>query len=350
MTEKGYLTFKLNNSLYCIDTNCVEEIFFLPELTPIPEAPRDIVGVVNLRGEILPVMDLNLRLGYRYLDYHLTDSIIVIHWEKSRVGIIVNEVQEVINLSSEEITTQLSLEREEKGIEQHKFISGIAKSGENILVPLDPEHLLGYVEKHDLTLTEGLKKGEENQEHLLEERRVFCPNATPEERAIFRKRAESLRRSAEIEDLTNFKPIAVVVLNDEFFALDLTIVREFADIKKVTPIPCSPPHIIGNMNLRGEILTLIDIRGLLNLSMDGMRSNSKAIVVQVEDIVAGIIGEKVFDVMFINPEEITTVPTAVHSLNDEYVIGTAPYQGKMMSILDINKILLSGSLVVEQVV
>ncbi|MBR8827139.1 MAG: purine-binding chemotaxis protein CheW [Gomphosphaeria aponina SAG 52.96 = DSM 107014] len=363
MTEQGYLIFSLNNSLYCLETNCVEEIFFLPELTSIPEAPRELVGVLNLRGEILPVIDLNLRLGYGSPDYQLTDSIIVIRWQKSRVGIIVNEVQEVRTISSEEITTQLSYGQEvgegssNSGFERHKFVAGIAKSGEDLLIPVDPEHLLGYVEKPELNLTEDPEEGEEEiqnnhhgNEELLAQKRGFCLNASPEERAIFRQRAESLRKTSATEDLTGFKPIAVVVLNNEFFAIDLNLVREFADIKKVTPIPCCPPHIIGNMNLRGEILTLIDIRGLLNLSLDGMANGSKAIVVQVEDIMAGIIGEKVFDVMFINPEEITSVPTAVHSLNDEYVVGTAPYQDKMMSILDINKVLLAGGLIVDQTV
>jgi len=74
MESYPYLTFTLDQSLYGINTFLVEEIFFLPELTSIPESPFDIVGVVNLRGEILPIMDLNLRFGYACNDYHLTDS------------------------------------------------------------------------------------------------------------------------------------------------------------------------------------------------------------------------------------------------------------------------------------
>jgi purine-binding chemotaxis protein CheW len=119
-----------------------------------------------------------------------------------------------------------------------------------------------------------------------------------------------------------------VVLNGEFFGVNLNRVREFTDVKKVTPIPCCPGHIIGNMNLRGEILTLIDIRGLLNLPLNSIAEGYKAMVVEVDGIVSGITVEEVYDVMFLNPKDITSVPTAIHSINDEYLKGATPYQEK----------------------
>ncbi|MGK7876047.1 MAG: chemotaxis protein CheW [Xenococcaceae cyanobacterium] len=359
MKDHHYLTFSLNNSLYGISTFSVKEIFYLPELTPIPEARRDIVGVVNVRGDILPVMDINIRLGYKSPDYRLTDSVVVLSSKELRVGIIVNEVHEVRNIASEEITTELSRGRELAVSERKKFIAGIARNAEDIFILLDPENLLRYVETQDVRLTEELLKIQDsyypdqfhpNGTELLESQRVFSPNATPEERAIFRKRAENLRQSADGEDLAGFSPLAVVVLNDEFFGIDLKMVREFTNIRQATPIPCCPPHIIGNMNLRGEILTLVDIRGLLNLPLMDMADSSKAMIVQAEDIVAGIKVEEVFDVMFLHPQEIKSVPTAIHSVNDECLQGTAPYHGKMMSILDMPKILLNGGLIVDEAV
>jgi purine-binding chemotaxis protein CheW len=63
MENKPYLTFNFNNLLYGVDALLVQEIFYLPELTPVVEAPEDIVGLLNLRGKILPVMHLGTRLG-----------------------------------------------------------------------------------------------------------------------------------------------------------------------------------------------------------------------------------------------------------------------------------------------
>jgi purine-binding chemotaxis protein CheW len=66
-----YLTFTHNNFIYAVEATSVQEVFFLPELSPIPESPPDIIGTVNLRGNIIPIMDLNLRFGYPPVDYQL---------------------------------------------------------------------------------------------------------------------------------------------------------------------------------------------------------------------------------------------------------------------------------------
>jgi purine-binding chemotaxis protein CheW len=353
MNEYPLLIFKLNDSLYGVNTFMVEEIFFLPEVTPIPEAPRDIVGIVNVMGYILPIMDINLRFGYETTDYNIKDSVIVLRSGDLKLGVVVNEVQEVRNITLEEITSEIAIGRELKKSQKGNFIAGIAKDEADIIIIIEPENLIHYVEKQDFD-TSQIQKIEDTLEkddlQKLEKRRVFCPNATPEQRQIFLKRAENLRQTGETDEEEGLKPLAVVSLNKEFFAIDLKIVREFTEISQLTPIPCCPGHILGNMNLRGEILTIVDIEGLLNLSLTEITENSQGVVIDVENIVAGIKVEDLVDVMFLHTSEITSVPTAIHSVNDEYLQGAAPYRGKMMSILDIPKILLSGDLIVDEAV
>ena len=353
MKECHYLTFSLNNCLYGVSTVYVEEIFFLPELTPIPEADSDIVGVINLRGEILPVMDLNLSFNYQSPGYRLTDSVVVLKSEKVRVGIIVNEVYEVRHISPSEISTELYHGRDWARVEEKKFIAGIATSGEDILILSNPESLLQYVETQKLASVEDyLEKQIQHNNHdesavLLVEKPVFCPNATRSEREVFRKRAAQLRQSEDSQNVKDLIPLAIIVLHGELFGIDLKMVREFTPIRKVTPIPCCPAHIIGNMNLRGEILTLVDIRGVLNLPLMEKIDSSQAMVVKLEDIVAGITMEEVCDVIFLNPQEITAVPTGINSGQYEYLKGAAPYQEKIMSILNLQQIFLNGGLVIN---
>lgn len=360
MKTQPYLIFRQNSSLYGIEAAAVQEIFFLPELTPIAEAPRDIVGVINLRGEILPVMDLNLRFGYHSQEYCLTDSTIVIEYQGFRVGIIVNQVQEVENISTEVIKTQLYYGRENTNQSQH-FVTGIAQLEADIVMLLNPEIVISYSqEKKEVnqqikdvqgkSLEEGTdeKIVSEDSSYFLE-MPVFCPNATPQEKEIFRQRANNLRRKEDDRDFTaSTFPLAVIALNGEYFGLNLEVVREFTDIRKVTPIPCTPDYIVGNMNLRGEIVTLIDIRSVLNIPIASADPLSKAIVIQIADLVAGIVADEVLDVMYLNTSEITAVPAALHSANDEYLRGTASYREKMMSILDLHKMLTKGGLVVDE--
>jgi len=363
MKENLYLIFSLNNSLYGISDVYVEEFFSLPELTPILESSHDLVGVVNLRGDILPVVALNLSLGYPSSDYRLTDSVVVLGWEEMRVGIIVNEVHELKNISPQEIIAKLSAERQVAGDELKKSLVGIAKSAGDILILSHPENWLQYAKLQQVKFVKDSLKQEIQESFIADEFQVngsalllpqptiFCPKATPEERSIFRERADNLKQSAEIQDLSDLRPIAVIALKGKFFGVDLAMVREFTNIRNVTPVPCCPVHIIGNMNLRGEILTLVDICGLLNLPLTGLPEGSKAMIVDVEGIVVGVMVEEICDVMFLlNPLEIRAVPPAIHSINDEYLQGVAPYAEKMMNILDLPKILLNSGLIVDEAI
>lgn len=352
--QESYLIFTFNGLRYGIATSAVQEIFFLPELMPIDEAPRDIVGILNLRGEILAVMDLNLRFGQRSLNYKITDSIIVLQWETLKLGAIVNQVHEVQDIPAEAISTQITYGRQISG-KSHHFLAGVAKTEGELVMLLDSAQLIQHSDAIETTTStdnntlihNGKTEAVATNVGTLETRR-FCPDATPEERAIFRERAENLMRSTDGQDLTGLMPIAVIGLNDEYFGLDLNLVREFTDIRDITPIPCCPDRIIGNMNLRGEIVTLVDIRRTLNLPVSGMKAALKAMVVHLDDLVAGIAIEEVCDVMYLHPSQVTPVPAAVHSANDEYLRGTAPYRHKMMSLLDLPKILSQGELEVNE--
>lgn len=345
----SYLTFNLEDDIYGINTLAVEEIFLLPELTPVPEAALDVVGVFNWRGQILPAIDLKLRFGYPATDYTLTDSIIVLKSGDWRGGLIVNQVQEVRNIAIDEITTEFSGQHDTIKAETRGVQAGIARLNDDIIILLNADAIVEN--KGDRAL--------ENRESLeLEEKldyrdrpaiwREFCPNATPEEKVIFRQRAKHLMQGVETQDSQGLRSLAVIELEQELFGIDLTIVREFTDLYKITPIPCCPPHIVGNMNLRGEILTLVDIRHILDLSRLDTLHSSKAMIVEVEDIVAGIMVEQVHDIVLVQSTDITAVPTAIHAIDDEYLLGTVSYHEKMLALLDIAKILLKGELVVDE--
>jgi purine-binding chemotaxis protein CheW len=379
MEHKSYLIFKLNQYRYGLETSVVQEIFFLPELTPVEEAPRDIVGVLNLRGNILPVMDLALRFGHRSIQYQITDSVIVIEWQGFSVGIIVNAVEEVKEIETAQIQTQISYGRKIT-TEAHHFVAGFAKLNTDIVTLLNPQNLISYSEvvnplipfpdkKNpflrqsgsedpelvDRSYPQQTRSPDQEKSSELTDRgdrvdgyEYFCPEATPEERAIFRERAANLILASDRQDIAGLMSLAVVMLNGEYFGLDLSLVREFTDIRQITPVPCCADFILGNMNLRGEIVTLVDIRQFLNLSGDGVNDVAKAMVVHLKDIVAGITIDEVCDVIYLQPSEIKAAPTSGHSGNNEYLRGTAPYRDKILGLIDFNKMITEQELVVNQ--
>lgn len=353
MKEYSYLIFSLNNRLYGISTVHVEEVFPLPELTTISSDRPELIGTVNLRGDILTVVDLNLHLGYPLPDYRLADNIAILRGETIRMGVIVNEVHEVRDISPEKLTAVSARELELMQIEQDKIIVGVVRDEGDIFILSNPEDWLSFISINDSPERvipddgNGERSQSSDSEVLSNSLPIFCQNATPEARALFRRRADNLKLSMENQVVKDLIPLAVVVLNGDLFGIALAMVREFTEIRQVTPIPCCPAQIVGNMNLRGEILTLIDIREQLNLPLADIADSSKVMVVEVEGIVTGIVVEEVRDVMYLlNPLEITDN----HSSNGKFLQGTAPYNEQTMNLLDFPSLLFKGGLIVNQLI
>ncbi|ERT04104.1 cheW-like domain protein [Lyngbya aestuarii BL J] len=351
MEKTPYLIFKLNQTTYGINALAVQEIFLLPEIKPIPDTPDEIVGVINLRGQILVILDLSYRWGYPTSNYRLTDSIIVIEWNQFRVGLLVHQVDELLMISGAEISTELSnFYSEKKSQKNHIFpwIMGIAKLADDFVMLIELERLISETKVIQKSEIISEKNSDQTQLNRNKKNLVFCPNATPEERQVFQERAKNLLQETQTQDFQGLIPLAVAGLNQEYFGILLSIVNEFIEIHNITPIPCTPQHIVGNINLRGEIVTLIDIRSFLNLSTTSKQNSSKAIIVQAENIISGLIVDEVFDIVYLNSATIHLNPTALRSGQNEYLQGTAPYKQKVMSILDLKKILTQEELVVYE--
>ncbi|MEB3309806.1 MAG: chemotaxis protein CheW [Snowella sp.] len=359
-----YLNFTHNNLRYGVPATAVQEVFFLPEITPIPEAPADILGTVNVRGTLIPVMDLNLRFGYPVTPYSLNDSIIILNWQELTLGILTNQVHEVRSIDDQLITPELSHDHPLLDFKQEKFINGYLQEDENLLLLLNLEALLRYTEAQDLNLEldldvlEILESGEEPTEESLTDEEtpeivkspLFFPEASPYERKVLQKRADNLRQSLKLKDLTGLKPLAVFNLNQEFFGVDLSLIQEFIKFSRVTLIPCAPSFIVGNINLRGEIVTLIDIRSLFNLPRAIASKNPQAMIVNVDGVVVGLLIDAIYDILMLNPKDVLAPSTVESELNQNYLQGVLPYKDKMLGLINLTEIILGGSLLVDEAV
>jgi purine-binding chemotaxis protein CheW len=365
MSEQSYFTFSINQQRCGIDVIYVEEVFALPDITPTQKASRDIVGTIDFRGEFVPVMDLNITLGHPPLNYRLTDSLVVLKWEDLRVGIIVNQVDDVRTISAQEIKTEVSYDQEWTGVERKKIIAGVV-SNEDIIILSNPGNWLWYAEIQGLISVKDFPSEFQANSHtkqqeadgyqapLAQQTSLFA-HATPQEREIFRKRANNLKVSVQAQDLKDLKPLVVVALGDDFFGIDVEVVLEFVDVRKVTPVPCCPSYIVGNMNLRGEILTLIDLHEFLDPAKRSVKKieGSKAMVVEVRNVVVGVMVKEIGDTMFLlDQREIMNDPNIIDSinLNKKYLQGIASYHEKAMTILDMQKIFFNSGLIIDEAI
>lgn len=142
-TQKGkYLTFNLGSESYGIGIEYVIEIIGLLPITVVPELPVYIKGIMNLRGRIIPVMDMRLRFRKEFVDYDERTCIIVVEIGENSVGLIVDRVSEVTNIADEDIVAQPML----SSGTSNRCIKSIGKVGGEVKMLLDCDALLSHHE------------------------------------------------------------------------------------------------------------------------------------------------------------------------------------------------------------
>lgn len=135
-----YVTFKSGNEYFGLKIQYVNEIIVYQEITQIPESEDYIKGLINLRGKIIPVIDVRIRFKQEPIEYNDRTCIIVINVKDTVVGLIVEKIAEVVEIKEENILASPSLGHEDKS--QNKYVYGIGKVGENVKLLLDPDKLL----------------------------------------------------------------------------------------------------------------------------------------------------------------------------------------------------------------
>ena len=138
IAEREFLTFTLGAEEYGVDILKVQEIRGYDAVTRIPDTPDFIKGVVNLRGAIVPVIDLRLKLRLSSAEYNSFTVMIVLNISRRVVGIVVDSVSDVIQLAA----GQMHAAPEFGGQVDTRFISGLGTVDERMLILLDIEKLL----------------------------------------------------------------------------------------------------------------------------------------------------------------------------------------------------------------
>ncbi|ROR30789.1 purine-binding chemotaxis protein CheW [Mobilisporobacter senegalensis] len=127
---KQYIVVKIGNEQYGIDIQYVDNIVRMQRITRVPKAQSYFKGVINLRGEIIPVMSIRLKFGLEADEFTNSTRIIIIKLEsQSAVGVIVDEVKEVVTLNDSDIEKVTHNSKDEKT----SYLSGIGKHGDGLI-------------------------------------------------------------------------------------------------------------------------------------------------------------------------------------------------------------------------
>ncbi len=141
-TEGKFLTFVLGSEVYGIEILKVREIIKLMDITTVPRTPDYLKGVINLRGKVIPIVNLRSKFSMPEIEHTQETCIIVVEVNQTSIGIIVDSVSEVSNINSGEIEDAPHLGQD---IDTN-FILGLGKTKERIVILLDIELVLSSEE------------------------------------------------------------------------------------------------------------------------------------------------------------------------------------------------------------
>ncbi|MEM1369300.1 MAG: chemotaxis protein CheW, partial [Cyanobacteria bacterium P01_H01_bin.15] len=177
---------------------------------------------------------------------------------------------------------------------------------------------------------------------------LYCPGVSPQAQSLFEARTAELQTGQSQILAEQTREIAVFRLGEEYFGFEAAQVREFIKVPPLTPIPCCPNHILGNANLRGEVITLVDIAHCLSLPMVEANPLSPAIVVTVGEFTVAIAADEILDVQVVPSSSINPLPSVMPRPGSDFLQGTARFATRTLSLLDLEKLLIEGDLMVDE--
>jgi purine-binding chemotaxis protein CheW len=174
--------------------------------------------------------------------------------------------------------------------------------------------------------------------------RRLAPNRD-EKQAILRARAQLLAR--ELED--NKKPTASLevvefLLAYEHYGIESKYIREIHPLRDLTPLPCTPPFVLGLFNVRGQILSVIDVKKFFELPEKGLTDLSRVIIIRTEQMEIGILADSILGLQSLSVENLRSSLPTLTGIRAEYLKGVTK---DALVVLNVEKILSDRKLIVN---
>lgn len=172
---------------------------------------------------------------------------------------------------------------------------------------------------------------------------VWVPDAA-ESRRILQARARALAREPERELAGESLELLVLMLARETYGVETRHVREVFPLTDLTPLPCTPAFVLGIVNLRGEILSVIDLRRFFDLPERGLTDLNKVVVLESDAMSFGILADSLLGVRRVRSAEIQPALPTLTGIRERYLRGVT---GDRMVVLDAEKLLADDEIVVR---
>ncbi|MCD6254438.1 MAG: chemotaxis protein CheW [Thermotogae bacterium] len=287
------MTFALGDEIYAVPVECVREIVRLQRLTRVPLAPKYVEGIANLRGEVLPIMNLRKRLGLEEINLE-TAKVVILEQSGKTLGVIVDRTAQVVHISPEQI---------EEADTSSNFVRRVIRTKEGsmyMMLEVDKLLELGEDQKNSKT-TKALERTETEKEQVAMEKYI---------------------------------QIVTFEMSGEIYGFPIEYVQEIIRYSKPTEVPDVPPYVKGIINLRGDVLPIVDLRSMLNLMVSEVNELTKVIVLNFKGASIGFIVDKISEVLRVPESEIKDPPPLIRQQGNKEVLGIVRTEENSIMIID----------------
>lgn len=253
-----FVTFQVANEGFALPMDQVAEIIRVPESVGVPLTPHTLVGLANLRGNVLPILDLRRILQLNESENSDSTRVIVADAGR-RVGLIVDKVAKVVNVDESSIETADCME----SVTHTEILSGVIRVDDSIIQLLDVKQLM----KQDFNNIVAEKKEPLNAAQVGDQL------------------AKKDKDEDEDEDANQL--VSFTVDNQEY-AFDLMSVQEIVRVPaNITEMPSADHHILGMIDLRGRLLPLVSLRRMFSLDDQKLSDINRVLVIGIRSLEGG---------------------------------------------------------------
>ena len=314
------VAFNIGGNRFGVDIQQVSYISRMVEITKVPRAPQYMEGIIDLRGQIVPVMSLQKLFGWSRPSNVLDMYILVGHDPAKPMGMTVDSVTTLTDVNREQ------LESPSQTDQLAALLSWVAKLDDGIMFILDFDKLSGLKDSPEVAEKLAPRDGADPQAEI-----------PANVQAVLRQRALDLKQSAA-EDEVELRQFFVFILGSEKYAIDIQNVQKVLPVPEVTPVPGSPDHFTGMINHAGDILWVLDLKKLLGLPSSFAGNDERIVVVEYGKAKLGFLADALCDVADFPTSAIRPALASAEKMKDDYVTGEIYWQDELTAVLDFSEL------------
>jgi purine-binding chemotaxis protein CheW len=305
--ELQIVSFLLGDEEFALEIEKVKEIIRFPDIVKVPNVPNYIKGIISLRDTLMPIVDLRTKLDAG--QDHITDStrVVVADIDGTLMGLTVDRVYEVLRVPVSSIFPPPQVIVSDSG----EKITGIVRldNGKRIIMLMDLQDIISS------QILDEIAKQDGGPEEELSDNGFFMEQLDEEQMVVFR-------------------------LADEQFGVRINQVQEITKLSKITKVPRAPRYVEGVVNLRGDVIPVIDLRKRFELEGKEYNQFTRIIVSDLNKKKVGIIVDEVLEVLRVSRRYMEGAPDIVQDQNiQRFLEGIANLSERMIMMLNLENIL-----------